>query len=120
MGDRPDGCPRRHWFGSPAAAYAALVPLLARAAREAGYALGVHGSMGFDLDLIACPWVDDAIDAQDLIRTLCDAIALDPVHCSAVSGPASKPHGRVAWVIPLGSGLALDVSVTPREEASHG
>lgn len=31
-------------------------------AKEVGYAIGVHGSLERDLDLIAAPWVEDAVE----------------------------------------------------------
>lgn len=35
-------------------------------AREVGYAIGVHGSLERDLDLIAAPWVADAVEPMEL------------------------------------------------------
>lgn len=52
-----------------ASIYAWMVPRLTEVARDCGYALGVHGSMHRDLDLIAVPWVDEAKSADDLIGT---------------------------------------------------
>lgn len=53
---------------SPAAAYAALIPVLVEAAREAGYALAVHGTLARDCDLVAAPWTDEAWSAERLGR----------------------------------------------------
>lgn len=111
---------RKHWFGSPAAAYVWMIPLFTAAARKVGYALGVHGSLNYDLDLVAVPWTDEAVAAEVLIVALCAAISLSEHHRAAITGPTGKPHGRRAWVIPLGVGLHLDVSVMPRKEAIHG
>lgn len=111
---------RKHWFGSPASSYVWMIPLFTVAARKVGYALGVHGSLNYDLDLIAAPWTDEAVSAEDLIAALCDAIDLRADYRAAIVGPGAKPHGRRAWTIPLGVGLHLDVSVMPRKEASDG
>lgn len=37
-------------------------------AREVGYAIGVHGSLERDLDLIAVPWVAEAVDPFTLAQ----------------------------------------------------
>lgn len=84
-------------------------------AREKGYAVGLHGSMKRDCDLIAAPWTDSAAPAQELIDHLCaglDAFALphnDP-------RPTAKPHGRLAWALQIRDAYkkVLDVSVMPR------
>lgn len=50
--------------------YLTVLPGLVQVAREHGYALAVHGSLARDLDLIACPWTDDAAPAEYLVETL--------------------------------------------------
>jgi len=104
---------RKHWFGSPASAYAPLIPVLTAKAREHGYAVGVHGSMNFDLDLLLVPWTDFATPRLHVLAALAESVGLDP---ATILGPEEKPHGRLAHIFPLGNGLALDVSVMPRKE----
>jgi len=107
---------RQHWFGSPAAAYAHLVPLITVAARKVGYAIGLHGSMKYDLDLVAIPWTDEAGDAEALLAAILDALAWKH-DLRAITGPGEKPHGRRAWTIPIGAGLHIDLSVMPRRSS---
>ena len=59
-------------------------------AREKGYAIGVHGTLERDLDLIAVPWIDDCAHPTELIRHLCDGLN------AVVLDSAYKPHGRLA------------------------
>lgn len=89
------------------------------AARELGYALGLHGSMRRDFDLIAVPWVDNAADKDDLAATL--QMAACGTRMSKYSWH-DKPHGRVAtsfavcwpeWHETTGAGC-VDLSVMPR------
>ena len=97
--------------------YAASLPKLQNVAREHGYALAVHGSMATDLDLIAAPWVEDAVPAIVLIQALRDAIGGFIFHEKENDyNPTWKPHGRLAWSIYLqdGDGPYLDISVMPR------
>lgn len=57
-----------------APAYACIYPGLCEIARSMGYALAIHGSVANDLDLIACPWVDEVSTPQELIDKLMEHI----------------------------------------------
>lgn len=70
-------------------------------ARSCGYALGVHGSQVRDLDLIACPWVEWAIDPYRLVDALLVALEWH-VSYTPESWPRrgdTKPHGRLGWIL---------------------
>jgi hypothetical protein len=73
-----------------------------------------------DFDLVAIPWKDNASAAQELIDAMAKhlSICLETVGRFGEGGddfskPELKPHGRLAWLIPLKWG-ALDISVMPR------
>lgn len=95
--------------------YAILIPKMRDRARELGYALALHGSMVRDLDLIACPWTDEAAPAEQLAATLLDACGGYIIENRAARDPTSKPHGRLAWSIHLGGHAFIDLSVMPRK-----
>jgi hypothetical protein len=90
--------------------YAVLYRAMAKAARRNGYALGLHGSLSRDLDVIAVPWTEKASDARKLMIALTNA-AGGFTH----ERPVQKPHRRIGFVIHLGSkdGGYVDVSVMP-------
>lgn len=100
--------------------YVNLYPIIAEIARENGYALAVHGSVSNDFDLLAVPWVDTAVDADTLIRTI--ITKLDWARDQAYSVDRlfeapfveQKPLGRRSWCIPMHGEARLDISVTPR------
>ena len=103
---------------TPAATYAWMLPRLREVARENGYALGLHGSMCRDLDLIAVPWVSDAKSAEELVAAV--MLAIDGHFASEDAGyernPAYRAHGRRAWSIYFsGNRFYLDLSIMPRE-----
>ena len=80
-----------------------------KTARLAGYAVGLHGSMKRDCDMIAAPWVPEAIPAEALIERLCQKL-----NARIVSGPEVKPFGRVAWNLQIdGWFKVIDISVMP-------
>lgn len=84
-----------------------IYPRLAEIARAHGYALALHGSVQRDLDLIAVPWTDGASDHTVLLSALCESIDVSP------NGHSAKPHGRLAWSIPLWWGAYIDLSILP-------
>lgn len=89
--------------------FLAFLPRLVAVGRAHGYALAVHGSLARDFDIIAAPWTDDAVDADDLaeaIRSAVGGVRGDTVH--------ERPHGRRGYVIHLGAGPYIDLSVMPR------
>lgn len=93
-----------------------LIPVLREVARRHGYALAVHGSLAYDIDLVACPWADFATDAADLAKSVHEVItAVTGLDFKASNGgPEPKPHGRLAWSFHLGAGPYVDLSVMPR------
>lgn len=93
------------------------LPAIREAAREHGYAIGLHGSMRRDLDLIAVPWREGASDKD----VLAHAIAMAACGITR-DGPyqwEQKPLGRFAaslsccwprWFNEAGAGH-IDLSV---------
>lgn len=115
-----------HGYLSPA--YCFVVPIVQKAARKVGYAIAVHGSMNSDLDLVAIPWTEDAVSAEDLFKAVRESCAVfypqdeSDAYVKCAMGfvvlhpgpPEAKPHGRLAWDLQLGSGARIDLSVMPR------
>jgi hypothetical protein len=99
-----------------------VVSVLRPAALACGYALGVHGSLERDLDLIAAPWTDDAAAPLVLVMALQAAITTQIGECYRSAEVEQKPHGRLAWVLhfqsavstPNGAYPFVDLSVMPR------
>ena len=94
--------------------YGMLVPGLQEKARECGYAVAFHGSMVRDFDIVAIPWTDEATEPEVLLDLIADAFSPMVKEQRISSGPEAKPHGRLAWTMPIGCGLYLDISFMPR------
>ena len=76
-------------------------------ARSVGYAIGLHGSMKRDCDLIAVPWVDGAECVDRLVNDLCRAL-----NARRVGRWEQKPHGRLAISIQIdGYFKTIDLSI---------
>lgn len=112
--------------------YKRLIGPLRAKARELGYAVGIHGTLKRDIDLIACPWTTEAVDARTLAEAL-QAVAREICGKADLAwhpgkgqeftlegAPGLKPHGRLCWSIHLGLGPYIDLSVMPRQPAQEG
>lgn len=78
--------------------YKSIIPKIRETARVLGYAVGVHGSLERDLDLIAVQWVEDASSVDSLVRALHEAacgLQMQIYHWE------NKPGGRIATCFPI-------------------
>lgn len=100
--------------------FARLAIPLRQRARDCGYALLTHGTLAYDIDMVAVPWAEDAVAAEVLVGRLIETVFKhnDGVAFTVEGQIATpKPHGRLGWNIHVG-GTYIDLSVTPR--ATHG
>ena len=87
-------------------------------ARDAGYAITVHGSLARDIDLVAIPWVETHVMPADfLVTRLAAVVASITGRCNAMADWTEKPHGRRAktlmvWGERFGH-VDIDLSVMP-------
>src|SRR5215211_1990465 len=70
-----------------------VIGLVRVVAREHGYAIGVHGSLVRDVDLIAAPWIEHSSTPDELA----EAIAAEL--CSSVKARRERLHGRIGYVV---------------------
>jgi hypothetical protein len=78
--------------------YRSILPKVLQAARAEGYAIGVHGSLRRDLDLIAVPWIEQHSNKEQLVR------AIHRAACGIESESyqwEQKPYGRSATCFPI-------------------
>ena len=93
-----------------AAFYAAMWNDLRKKAIDCGWALALHGSLNSDMDIMAMPWVKDAIPADDMINKLKECFYgndLFPIKKDSVS----KPNGRVVYTLAIWGDFYLDINV---------
>lgn len=96
--------------------YCEMLPAIRRVAREHGYAIGIHGSMVTDCDLIAVPWIEQVSPAA----TLAAAIKAVLNGWEARDCPSVKPHGRLVFSFSLDPTHYIDLSVMSRCSWSPG
>lgn len=85
-----------------------------------GYAVAIHGTMQRDLDLLAVPWVEDAVDPNELVKAVAEMVGGFVVGDSVtetgyiLENPTKQPHGRLSWNICWGGKALIDLSVMPK------
>lgn len=92
-----------------------MIPALREVARRHGYALGVHGSLSYDIDLIACPWREGCTSPESVAAAIQGAIRAIAGNAETIDPnlPDRKPHGRLGWSFHMGAGPYVDLSVMP-------
>lgn len=83
-------------------------------AKALGYAVGMHGSLERDIDLIAVPWTDAAHSPENLARSLRQVLSkLYPIGLEVPPGENPRPHGRLCWSWWIRPWTYIDLSVFP-------
>lgn len=120
--------------------FACLYPGLCDIARRHGYALAIHGTLVGDMDIIAAPWTEEAVDSvtlKDALMSHIGACGYDALlerdspwltadqrrqvreqqGVGLEGDHTDKPHGRIAWNLYLWAGTKVDLSILPRMTA---
>ena len=99
--------------------YLKIIPVIRQVARDLGYAIGVHGTLSKDLDLIAVPWTVGQSNHLDLLESIQMVIAgykgLDHKR-EKTDDPyiaQDMPHGRRSYIIWIGVHAHIDIAITP-------
>lgn len=77
-------------------------------AYKCGWAIGVHGSLVNDLDLMAMPWVENHTTADELAKRIQSAV--DNQGRTYVKTDGEKPNNRVVYTIFAGN-TYIDLNV---------
>ena len=90
--------------------YAAIYGDLRDKALECGWALGLHGSLNSDMDIMAMPWTENATDADTMISNLYKCFNCDPWSLP-VKHRGDKPNGRIVYTISIWEDFYLDINI---------
>lgn len=94
-----------------AAFYASIWPDLRQAALNCGWALGLHGSLSSDMDIMAMPWTEDARPLEEMISALSGCFTGSPYAEHHTVPHAGKPNGRVVYTMSIWADFHLDINV---------
>ncbi|WP_431129703.1 hypothetical protein [Flagellimonas flava] len=86
--------------------YAMIFEQMKDIAKEYGYALLIHGSMGRDLDLVAVPWVDNPKPEEEMIKDFHEYLTGKPIGVKpdGTFHYSILPGNRHSYVIDLNRG----------------
>lgn len=76
--------------------FLAMLPAIRKVARNLGYAVGLHGTLARDFDLIAIPWTDDAVHPDTVAEAIKKVTGCVRWRVYRDQG-APKPHGRMVY-----------------------
>ena len=102
--------------------FLALLPAIREAAMGCGYAVGLHGSLKRDFDLIAVPWTENAAHSDFVAEAIMEAAGCIRWRVFRGEGD-TKPHGRIVYCFDwhkenYKNRGYIDLSVMPRAEAT--
>lgn len=91
--------------------YASMYEDLKKAALSCGWALGLHGSLNSDMDLMAMPWDENAEPVEVMIKALSDCFTESPWKNEHGVVYTDKPNGRVVYTLLIWADFYLDINV---------
>jgi hypothetical protein len=88
--------------------YAAMWEDLRNAALDKGWALGLHGSLANDMDIMAMPWVENPENIHDMLIALKECFDTpEEIELSITS----MPNNRQVFTLSIWADFYLDINV---------
>lgn len=101
---------REHIPYSRAAFYACMWNDFRQAAINVGWALGLHGSLNSDMDIMAMAWDENSADLKGLIDALKECFT-DPESIEVRIDDTTKPNNRTVITMGIFADFYLDINV---------
>ena len=92
--------------------YASMYEDIRTCAMELGWAVALHGSLKSDMDIMAMPWVENAVKFETLVSAICGLFEDNELAGTYSVDYKSKSHGRVVATNPIWEDFYLDISTT--------
>lgn len=102
--------------------YACMWDDLKNAALDCGWALGLHGSLNSDMDIMAMPWIQDCKHIGDMLDALeACFVSMDEGHKPLKRVMTkNKPNNRVVYTLHIWADFYLDINVIESPTPSTG
>lgn len=92
--------------------YASMWPDLKDAALDCGWALGLHGSLNSDMDIMAMPWVEGCKSVDELMDALENCFTTDDQYIKIERQVShDKPNNRVVYTLHIWADFYLDINI---------
>jgi len=105
--------------------YACMYEDIRKCAMDCGWAVSLHGSLASDMDIMAMPWVDNAVSFKEMVDRISKLFKDNDMSSQYVITYNEKPHNRVVATIPIWADFYLDIStintadVVPKSEVAR-
>ena len=102
--------------------YACMYEDIRQCAMDCGWAVSLHGSLASDMDIMAMPWVDNAVSFKEMVDRISKLFKDNDMSSQYVITYNEKPHNRIVATIPIMLDFYLDIStintanVVPKSE----
>lgn len=93
-----------------AAFYASMWEDIRECAMDNGWAVAIHGSLKSDMDIMAMPWVDEAVSFNELVKHIANLFNGNKSSEQFNISYGEKPHNRIVATIPIWGEFYLDIS----------
>ena len=90
--------------------YACMWEDIRQCAMDCGWAVSLHGSLASDMDIMAMPWVDNAVAFKEMVDRVSKLFKDNYLSSQYTITYSEKPHGRVVATIPIWADFYLDIS----------
>lgn len=92
--------------------YASMWEDFRKAALDCGWALGLHGSLANDMDIMAMPWTQNANSAEEMVKAIegCLTIPDKALHFETKKS-IDKPNNRTVFTVHIFADFYLDINV---------
>ena len=91
--------------------YAAMWDDLRQSAMNKGWALGLHGSLASDMDIMAMPWTVNASPVHEMLFAICDCFTDAKDLHNSMFKTTDKPNNRIVYTIPIWADFYLDINI---------
>ena len=104
--------------------YACMYEDIRQCAMDCGWAVALHGSLASDMDIMAMPWVDNAVSFKEMVDRVSKLFKDNELSSQYVITYNEKPYNRVVATIPIFADFYLDIStitadVVPKSEVEN-
>lgn len=90
--------------------YACMWNDIRQCAMDCGWAVALHGSLNSDMDIMAMPWVTDAVSFEELIKNISELFTDNYISENYSITYNEKPHNRIVATIHIFADFYLDIS----------
>lgn len=96
--------------------YACIWDDLRNAAMDKGWALGLHGSLANDMDIMAMPWTESAAPVEEMIQALSGCFTDNPFKEEHIKPFYGMPNNRVVYTMSIWGDFHLDINIIHDKE----